>query len=249
MNSALVSPAVYLEWDSQFFQKRIGRVTTTNMLDQNADEVDAWANDNLIDCVYYLADGLESKSVRAAEVHNYHLMDLRVTYAIDLAKNKLDLSSELNIRMALKEDLVEIKRMAGGFHGISRFFADDHFSRKKCTELYETWIERDFNDTDRNLWVSEDQGIITGYTSASIIPNNNVAEIGLVGVNPNYRGQGIGYQLQLAVLNQIRQLGSNQVEVVTQGRNISAQNLYQKCGYHLKSIDLWYHKWFINNEN
>ena len=33
------------------------------------------------------------------------------------------------------------------------------------------------------------------------------------------------------------------IEVVTQGRNIVAQKLYQKNGFKTKKTELWYHKW------
>jgi len=246
MTDELESPAKYLEWDSAFFQKRIGRVSSSNMNDQKADSVDDWARDNHIDCVYYLADGLELTFARAAESHNYHLMDLRVTFNIDLRYTKIESLKDTKIRPAVHGDIEELKRMAGEFHEISRFFADDHFERAKCRELYELWIERDFKEANRFLWVCEEQGQIAGYTSATIDLRDKKAQIGLVGVNPQYRGQGIGLHLQLEVLCQLRKLGINNVEVVTQGRNIKAQNLYQKSGFRLQSIDLWYHKWYTN---
>jgi ribosomal protein S18 acetylase RimI-like enzyme len=31
--------------------------------------------------------------------------------------------------------------------------------------------------------------------------------------------------------------------VVTQGRNIASQRLYQKHGFVTQSIQLWYHRW------
>ena len=246
MTEVLESPATYLEWDSAFFQKRIGRVNSNNMNDQNADIVDRWACDNHIDCVYYLADGLELTFARAAESYNYHLMDLRVTYSIDLRQSEINLEKKFQIRPAVHDDIAELKRMAGEFHEISRFFADDHFERSKCRQLYELWIERDFKEANRLLWVCEERGQIAGYTSATIDLREKSAHIGLVGINPQFRGQGIGLHLQLEVLSQLRKLGVDHVEVVTQGRNIRAQNLYQKSGYHLASIDLWYHKWYTN---
>jgi dTDP-4-amino-4,6-dideoxy-D-galactose acyltransferase len=243
MTEATKPPAVFLQWDSDFFQKRIGRVITCNMSENEAFRVDIWAAEQHIDCLYYLADGSLSSSAWVAENHGFHLMDLRVTYQIDLKNVKSDLPMR-SIRQATAVDLPTIKQMAGEFHSVSRFFSDDHFERILCKQLYELWIERDFIEHDRYLWMSEDQGQITGYTSASIDQSGKAAEIGLVGVNPNWRGQGIGWNLQLGILQQLKTLGVNHVEVVTQGRNISAQNLYSKSGYVLKSIDLWYHKWY-----
>jgi ribosomal protein S18 acetylase RimI-like enzyme len=38
------------------------------------------------------------------------------------------------------------------------------------------------------------------------------------------------------------------VTVVTQGRNIAAQALYQRRGFITQSQQLWYHKWFRRPE-
>jgi ribosomal protein S18 acetylase RimI-like enzyme len=38
------------------------------------------------------------------------------------------------------------------------------------------------------------------------------------------------------------------VNVVTQGRNVRAQRLYQKSGFATDSVMLWYHKWFRNSQ-
>jgi RimJ/RimL family protein N-acetyltransferase len=38
--------------------------------------------------------------------------------------------------------------------------------------------------------------------------------------------------------------GMDSMEVVTQGRNVAAQRLYQKCGFATKEVQLWYHHWF-----
>lgn len=246
MSESSPLPATILEWDSTFFQKRIGRVNSNNMSDPYADSVDVWARENGIDCVYYLAVGCELDSSRAAESHHYHLMDLRATFSIDLRQTDGDSPKKSKIRPAVIDEIAELKRMAGEFHEISRFFADDHFERSKCRELYELWIERDFKEANRFLWVYEEKGQIAGYTSASVDQSNKLAHIGLVGVNKQFRGRGIALHLQLEVLRKLRDLGVNNVEVVTQGRNIKAQNLYHKSGYRLQSIDLWYHKWYNN---
>jgi hypothetical protein len=35
------------------------------------------------------------------------------------------------------------------------------------------------------------------------------------------------------------------VNVVTQGRNSKAQRLYERCGFLTRSVQLWYHRWFM----
>ncbi len=238
------APVIFLQWDSDFFHKRIARVTSKHLDVDELARVNQWAVEHQVDCLYYLADGSQDSSPWQAEKDGYHLMDLRVTFAIDLERVNLEEDSPMKIELASATDLPEVKRMAGEFHGLSRFFADPHFDRELCKKMYEVWIERDASQPDRFLWVSRQDDGLVGYTSASINHGAQTAEIGLVGVNPDFRGQGSGRKIQLAVLRELKQLGVRQVEVVTQGRNIAAQNLYAKSGYGIKSIDLWYHKWF-----
>lgn len=237
-------PALFLNWDTAFFSKRIGRLLTHNLHENEAVEVDKWAARNNIDCLYYLAEGIDPNSSAAAENHGFHLVDLRVTFHVDLARWNMGEQAINRIRFAKESDLPQLREMTRHNHQISRFFADEHFELEKCMQLYEVWIERDFNATDHLLWVWDENDQPVAYTSVHLKPGGQSAEIGLVGVHPDFRGRGMGQGLQTWVLSHLKGLGVNTVEVATQGRNINAQNLYQKCGYKLKSINLWYHKWF-----
>lgn len=244
--STLNVPVEFLEWDSQFFEKRIGRVVTSNMTQDESLIIDDWAKENQIDCLYYLAEGKYQESSYVAEERGFHLVDLRVSLQLDLQTSKLIKPETSQIRMAREDDLDAIKAMASDNHQISRFFADRHFDRKKCQELYATWLERDFQDQNHFLWVWEEEGKPIAYMSAKWNPDDRSGDNGLEGVLPQWRGRGIGKALQLWFLNHFKELGINKVNLVTQGRNIVAQNTFQHLGYRLMSIDLWYHKWYTN---
>jgi RimJ/RimL family protein N-acetyltransferase len=38
--------------------------------------------------------------------------------------------------------------------------------------------------------------------------------------------------------------GTAEVTVVTQARNLAAQQVYQKAGFQTWAVQLWYHRWF-----
>ena len=42
--------------------------------------------------------------------------------------------------------------------------------------------------------------------------------------------------------------GIDRVQVVTQGRNVRAQRVYQRCGFVSAQLQLWYHRWFTTIE-
>jgi ribosomal protein S18 acetylase RimI-like enzyme len=64
-----------------------------------------------------------------------------------------------------------------------------------------------------------------------------------IGVGPAARGHGVGTALVEALLSWAGSRGAERVTVVTQGRNVAAQRLYQRCGFLTRSIHLWYHHW------
>jgi len=71
-----------------------------------------------------------------------------------------------------------------------------------------------------------------------------LGRIGLVGAGAEARGRGVARALVLAALSWFRSRGSERVQVTTQGRNIAAQRLYQRCGFLTHSVSLYYHKWY-----
>jgi len=45
-------------------------------------------------------------------------------------------------------------------------------------------------------------------------------------------------------MNWFADQNASNITVVTQGRNVAAQRLYQRLGFVTRSLELTYHKWF-----
>jgi ribosomal protein S18 acetylase RimI-like enzyme len=71
-----------------------------------------------------------------------------------------------------------------------------------------------------------------------------VGSIGLFAVAQEFRRKSLGRQLVAAALEYFRHNGLAQATVVTQGRNLASQRIYQRCGFLAESVQLWYHCWF-----
>ena len=54
---------------------------------------------------------------------------------------------------------------------------------------------------------------------------------------------GFGSKLMQCSINFLFEKKINKIFVVTQGRNLIAQRLYQKNGFVIKNTEIWYHKW------
>lgn len=72
----------------------------------------------------------------------------------------------------------------------------------------------------------------------------DAGQIGLIAVAGWARGAGLGRALVTSSLGVFRQNGAKRISVVTQGRNIASQRLYQRCGFLTHSVQIWYHRWF-----
>lgn len=83
-----------------------------------------------------------------------------------------------------------------------------------------------------------------GYVSCHLDPVKHEGLIGLVGVDAEFRGKGIGRNLVLAAMAWFGTQAAREVKVVTQGNNRAAQRLYQQCGFLSSDLQLWYHKWY-----
>jgi ribosomal protein S18 acetylase RimI-like enzyme len=238
------APVNFLDWDSDFFSLRIGRIYEQKMTQQLLSSVDAWCCNNRIDCLYFLADSSDTASVTLAENAGFHLTDLRITLNIDLSPGSSPWLPEYPfVRLSKPEDIPFLRLMASVNHRDSRFYHDGGFSHTRCDELYATWIEKSCNGYAESVLVADKGDGAVGYISCHL-REGGYGQIGLVGVSGHCQGEGIGKCLLQESLRWFATNGVKTVEVVTQGRNVGAQRLYQKNGFSTRAIQLWYHKWF-----
>jgi dTDP-4-amino-4,6-dideoxy-D-galactose acyltransferase len=147
------------------------------------------------------------------------------------------------IRPSVPADIPALRSIAKVSFRITRFYNDPNFPSELCDALYETWIEKSCTRIDETVLVAENQKDPIGFISCKFVDQNQ-GEIGLVGVQPDWQGKGLGQELISESLSWFSDKGVSLVKVVTQGRNSQAQRLYQRCGFLTDTIQIWYHKWF-----
>jgi len=70
----------------------------------------------------------------------------------------------------------------------------------------------------------------------------STGRIYMLGVDPDYRGRGLGRQLLLVGLSYLRSKGLRLVELTVDRENIAAYTLYKSVGFKLWTSSLWYEK-------
>ena len=70
-------------------------------------------------------------------------------------------------------------------------------------------------------------------------------QIGLIAVNPKFKNMGYGKIIldYLKAFSFKHFKNIKKIVVITQGRNIPAQRLYEKNEFLLTKSEIWFHKW------
>lgn len=227
-----------LEWDSRWFGIPVGRVDLGELTVASAIEVDAWASENGLRCVYVYSDRASS-----CEIAGFELMDVRVEYEFDplqFAKGTVDLSA-----LICPEELESVCELAGRLFTCTRFARDWRFPVERVRDLYAEWVRCDNVNGNPGCLIMGADGDLAGFITGRKNPNNTSrGEIGLFGVEENKRRRGCGKQLLDLICRAFIPLGVERVSVVTQESNIAACNFYEGCGAQTISRGYWYHRWF-----
>ncbi len=237
------NPCTFLEWDSNFFGRRIARVAGQRMDTDRMSEISEWARNNKIDCMYFLADASDSRTIVSAEKWNAHFVDIRITLRAQKMQNSGN-DARNQIRTCTEEDMPALRHIARTGHRDGRFYFDPRFLQEQCESFYEKWIVRSYEGFADAVLVAEVNGKASGYVTCHLENATRSGRIGLFAVGEEVRGKGIGQSLTASALRWFADREIDRVDVVTQGRNVAVQRLYAKCGFQIHSVSIWYHKWF-----
>ena len=232
-----------LDWDSGFWGFPVGKLEGSLLREGEAENILAWCNENEIRCLYFAADGSDAQTLQRAHEAGFRFVDIRVDLEYDAALViESSLSENSLVRSVTDADLESLKAIARSAHQDTRFFKDLNFDRAKCAMLYEKWIERDF-EFGQVLGFFPDNGAVAGGY-VTLAKEGESARIGLIAVAESLRGRGGGRILLDAAMTAAAELGAKKIRVVTQGTNVAALKLYEKAGFRVCDVKIWFHRWF-----
>lgn len=227
----------FLEWDSAFFEKKIGRFECDLLTMDQLNTLYKEKSTQNFDLVYLFTNNVEKESDTHLKKAGIHVIDQKVTYAID---GEFQFNTESDIiepyQGILTKDLLDLALLSG--HE-SRFKKDPLLNRK-FNALYTQWIEKSLAGqlADR-VFVAKNDKAIVGFVT--VTKNNTEGQINLIAVNPSIHGQGIARLLIQAAHNWYSKNKLTKATVVTQLTNTGACRLYEKMGYHQESAKLIFH--------
>ena len=244
MNDA---PATFLPWDTEHFGCRIARANIHQLDAASWRQLEGWCREQSIDCLYFLASAADQDTIFELQARQFSFVDIRLTFEYTLPSAPAYAGVEnLAFRMSNEEDVPRFIDIAKNSYKESRFYADPCFDSEKVSLMYQTWLTKsiatDFADA---VVVAELNQQPAGFLTCHLNRPEGEGNLGLSGVAELARGMGLGQCMYKYGVHWLYTQGMNRVNAVTQGSNIAVQRLFQRCGFVTRSVELWYHKWFI----
>lgn len=218
----------YLDWDSEFFKLYIGKT----ILEDNSKLDFRNIKENIASSIYDLVYIFSKKRL---DVINP--IDQKRTY---IWQPSIVLSPDNSIVnfVGSPNSLYELAYQAG--HK-SRFKLDSNISEFDFKRLYRLWIDNSLSGSFADyvkVYMANEMPI--GFITAKRYLDK--ISIGLVAVNNDTRGKGIGKKLMASIMS----IGANEnipIEVATQGENVGACRFYESLGFIVKEESYIYHFW------
>jgi dTDP-4-amino-4,6-dideoxy-D-galactose acyltransferase len=236
-----------LDWDSDFFGKRIGRVLLENQthFDTRSFIVEAKQNFDLV-YIYSNKNMLSHETIRLA---NLDLVDIMITMSMPFDKIT-NINKEYNFKNTLTQnEIIECYDIAEKTSVVSRFYNEQLIGPEKTKMLYRKWIDNGLNKTfSDGLFLIKEKDTTIGIHLIKVDKENKVGYFTLTGVNPNYKRLGIGRKLW----NQAFGFFSNETDINTikspfSFKNSDSFNFHLKMGFNkIEETKYIYH--FRNNK-
>ncbi len=223
-----------LDWDSDFFNLKIGEVCIEN----EGFEV----NDTSFDLLY-----VKSKNEFEIKISGYEntFSDQILIYSKDLKDTGIEVV-EPNI-IPFKEThfpiekLYELAYIGGKF---SRFNLDEKFDSEYFKKLYKIWIDNSLNGTLADeLLIYQENGELVGFVTYKT--NKEVLTYTLLAVLPEHKGKAIGAKLFEFVAQKMAKKSITKLTLPTQISNVGACYIYNKLGYTISEKTYIKHYWKI----
>lgn len=239
-----------LSWDSEFFGFPVAFLSCLHLNPAIVRFVFDFCRAHAIKLLEYQCDCHDRQSVLLAEKHGFNFADIRMTFERDLSATfpAARFPDGFSLDTGSEADIPRLMEIADGLYLHSRYFFDTNFCRDKVRIFYQDWVRKAVTGSfDDQIFVLRDPSGPAGFCTIKY-GDGGAARIRLVGLDPAFAGKNLGQVLLTGTLQQLVGRDVRYAQVVTQGRNYAAQRLYQRCGFITRKTELWYHKWFLEDE-
>lgn len=232
----------YLQWDSQFFGLKVGKIVCNNENDNNElNRLVSLARALNYSLLYIFASEYIFLNDKELIKNNALLVDRKIVYQLNVAKKMIKINNciiDYN-KKNISKDLLNLTYLSGQF---SRFLLDKRMPEKAFENLYKAWIEKSLSkEIADKVFVAQINHKVIGFVTLKTKDENG--QIGLIAVSEQAQGQKIGSKLIDACILYLQEKSIYKLIVSTQLSNIQACVFYEKYGFKKELITNIYHFW------
>lgn len=231
-----------LDWDSDFFEKRVGKVLISCENTFAGELFKNEASENY-DLVYVFSYG---KMLTKNEVlfGDLELVDIMITMSMPFDSN-LYKNNEYDFKTAMTlKEVKECHEIAEQTAIVSRFYDEEMIGPKKTKELYRKWIDNAFNNSfSDGMFVVKDENCIAGVHLIKVAADNAIGYFTLTGVNSTKKKSGFGRKLWNQSFGYFaNETNITKVSSVFSQRNLDSLNFHLKMGFNkVQEVKYIYH--------
>jgi dTDP-4-amino-4,6-dideoxy-D-galactose acyltransferase len=230
---------VPVKWDSDFFGFPVGRLVVSDKVISLNNEMKRTIKNSGYTLLYVVSNNRLQSDLDQLGLPFYS--DIKITFGKKTDSLLAPVHDYIVDAQSAPYNFNEMAALGVSAGAYSRYTLDPFFPKNKFKEMYVEWIRKSLNGilADKVFLFFEDtiNGLIT------VKKKEQIAEIGLVSVNPDHHSKGIGGKLLYAVNFFASHENCKEVFVATQAINEGAIRFYKKNGFVENSRRFIYHLW------
>lgn len=225
-----------MDWDSGFFGFEVAMLIGDEFDEVGLKGALADLKTLGVSLVYWFTAGER----KIASKCNGSLGDIKIIYSKRIiGENKIGFPLRSYSSTDKFERLVPLALQSGSY---SRFKTDNNFLNGEFEKMYREWIRKSVDrEIADEVFVLEILGKILGFIT--VYKRDLIGIVGLIAVDEEERGNGIGKSLLNYAENFVFKNGCNEIQVATQKENKIACLFYERNNYRIKDIKWIYHFW------
>lgn len=238
------------KYDSDFFRKRIGRISycggriPVKKYSQALQHILAEARRRRYEYLFYKIPGSCAFLRAASQENGFVSCGVNVDFCLDLKQKckKREITKDpYKIRIATKSDENNTARIARDAFRHSRLYKMGFVEQKKVDDYHGKWAVNLMRDKKGIVFVGERDGKIRGFLAINLSAGERSGRIMLIAVDKNERGKGLGGILLDNAVDWARRK-MDIIYAMTQQDNAPAISFYKSHGFKVADHEYGYHK-------
>jgi len=233
----MVDKFEFLDWDSDFFNFRVGKLTGDKSLENLESKLKEISERNINLIYYYTSEPIPDDFF--SEYYTPLLVDLKIPLKKKLGPKPVSPKVSFFIEKKPNKELIQLAQLAG-IH--TRFKIDPKISEEKFNELFKLWIEKSIDGVmATKVLIYTQAEKIVGF--ATVLLDGETGYAPLLAVDRKYEGLGISFALMNAVESYMFENGCKTIISSTQEVNKKALKIYERYGCEFEERIYVYHLW------